>query len=120
MKLFEDIFCNDMDEAMAGNFLAKLGKDMWPASTNTETDWRYDHLDADKASYILCTQDRALTPARQEVYASRFHAGRVRRIDAGHQVMNSQPTARPRCCLPKVPPDPTFAAMTDTILLARS
>lgn len=87
------MFCNDMTDDGADTFLAKLGKDGWPASAYTYDDWRYDHLRAIPSSYIVAERDQALPVAWQERFADRLHARRIARIDAGHQVMNTRPHA---------------------------
>jgi len=92
-KRYRAMFCNDMDEGQTADFLGKLGKDGWPASSYTFSDWRYDHLRAIPSSYVLCLRDIALPPVWQERFADRLHARRVTRIDAGHQVMNTRPHA---------------------------
>ena len=53
--------------------------------------WRYDHLAAIPASYVVCERDNILPTAWQERFAERFHADRIARIDAGHQAMNTRP-----------------------------
>ena len=85
------MFCNDMDDAAADAFLAKLGKDMWPAACYAHSDWQRDHLAGIAVSYVLCERDMSLPLAWQEVFARRLHADRTVRIDAGHQVMNTRP-----------------------------
>jgi pimeloyl-ACP methyl ester carboxylesterase len=86
------MFCNDMGEAYAAAFMAKLGHDHWPApQALTETAWRYDHLQNHPATYVMCLQDQALPPEWQEVFASRLQVQRRVYIDAGHQVMNTRP-----------------------------
>jgi hypothetical protein len=87
------MFCNDMAPDEAAGFLAKLGKDNWPLKAHTETDWRYDHLGAVPATYVICLRDMALTAPWQEKFADRFKAERRVRIDVGHQVMNTRPHA---------------------------
>jgi pimeloyl-ACP methyl ester carboxylesterase len=87
------MFCNDMDAAATDAFLAKLGSDMWPMSSYTYRDWRYDHLGTIPAAFVLCLQDMSLPPAWQERFAEVFQVGRTIRIDAGHQVMNTRPQA---------------------------
>lgn len=87
------MFCNDMAPTEAETFLAKLHQDAWPMSAYAYRDWRYDHLGALPASYVLLLQDRILPPAWQERFAERFHAGRIVRIDAGHQAMVTRPHA---------------------------
>lgn len=87
------MFCNDMAEADRGNFLAKLGKDAWPASAYTYNDWRYEHLRGIPSSYVVALQDSVLPVEWQERFADRLHARRMVRIDAGHQVMNTRPEA---------------------------
>jgi pimeloyl-ACP methyl ester carboxylesterase len=86
------MFCNDMGEAQAAAFLAKLGHDHWPTpQALSETAWHYEHLPALAATYVLCLQDQALALAWQEEFASRFAVQRRVYIDAGHQVMNTRP-----------------------------
>ncbi len=87
------MFCNDMDAAETGAFLARLGKDMWPMGSMTNRDWRYDHLAAVPSSYILCEHDMSLPPIWQQRFAERLHCERIVRINAGHQAMNTQPAA---------------------------
>jgi pimeloyl-ACP methyl ester carboxylesterase len=90
---FLAMFCNDMSPAEADGFLARLGKDMWPAPTYSASNWRYDHLGAVPASYVICLQDQSLPPPWQEAFAARLRCERLVRIDAGHQVMNTRPHA---------------------------
>lgn len=85
------MFCNDMDDAATGAFLGTLGKDGWPASAYTYSDWRYDHLRAIPSAYIVALRDMALPVEWQERFADRLHARRIVRIDAGHQAMNTRP-----------------------------
>jgi pimeloyl-ACP methyl ester carboxylesterase len=92
-KRFSLMFCNDMNEAETSAFLAKLGKDSWPAQTMTAADWRYDHLDAIPASYVICLRDAIVPIPWQEAFAARLKVGRKIHIDAGHQVMNTRPQA---------------------------
>lgn len=88
------MFCNDMGEAQATAFLARLGHDHWPAPQALgETGWRYEHLQGGAASYVICLRDQALPPAWQEEFAARLGAKRRVHIDAGHQVMNTRPHA---------------------------
>lgn len=87
------MFCNDMDEAETAVFAAKLGRDAWPASAYFEQGWRYDHLGDTPATFVKCLRDAALLPDAQDAYAKRLKADRVREIDSGHQVQNTQPRA---------------------------
>jgi pimeloyl-ACP methyl ester carboxylesterase len=90
---FSLMFCNDMDAAEAAAFAAKLGPDAWPAQTYAFSDWPYDALQAVPASYVVCLRDNILPVAWQEMFAGRFNAGRLARIDAGHQAMTTRPQA---------------------------
>lgn len=90
---FRACFCNDMTSEETAAFMHKLGADMWPVSSYAERDWRYDHLGAMPTSYVVCERDAILPAAWQARFAERFHAGRIARIDAGHQVMNTQPAS---------------------------
>lgn len=90
---YQRMFCNDMTPAEAEAFLGKLGKDMWPAPTYSFADWRYDHLGAVPATFVICLQDLSLPAAWQERFADQVKAERRVRIDAGHQVMNTRPHA---------------------------
>jgi pimeloyl-ACP methyl ester carboxylesterase len=85
------MFCNDMSEAEAQRFIARLGPDMWPNCSYFATDWRYDHLGTVPATFVICLQDGILPVPWQEKFAERFMATRLVRIDAGHQVMNTRP-----------------------------
>jgi pimeloyl-ACP methyl ester carboxylesterase len=87
------MFCNDMTPDQAADFQGKLGHDMWPALTYSFSDWRYDHLDAVPATFVVCLRDLSLPVAWQEVFAERLKCGRRVSIDAGHQVMNTRPQA---------------------------
>jgi pimeloyl-ACP methyl ester carboxylesterase len=82
-----------MDAAAAAGFLSRLGHDSWPTHSMTATDWRYDHLAALPATYIVCQQDAILTPSWQQRFADRLQVQRLLNIDGGHQVMNSRPQA---------------------------
>jgi pimeloyl-ACP methyl ester carboxylesterase len=93
MDRLRAMFCNDMSPDQADAFMAKLGRDMWPACCHHERNWRRDHLADVPSSYVLCLRDHALTPPWQERFAERLHADRTMSIDAGHQVMNSKPQA---------------------------
>jgi pimeloyl-ACP methyl ester carboxylesterase len=87
------MFCNDMTTDQRQVFLAKLGHDNWPVSSYTYCDWRYDHLGSVASTYVVCERDMSLPPLWQERFAERLCVDRVVRIDAGHQVMNTQPQA---------------------------
>lgn len=88
---FRALFCNDMSAPQAEAFLGKLGADAWPAPMYAATDWRYDHLGAVPASYLLCLQDAVLPVAWQEIFADRLKVERRIRLDCGHQAMNTRP-----------------------------
>lgn len=90
---FRAMFCNDMTPAEADAFLAKLGSDMWPASSYTHREWRYGHLGVIPATFVLCLKDQSLPPPWQEQFAQAFKVDEIVRIDAGHQVMNTRPHA---------------------------
>lgn len=87
------MFCNDMTEPATDRFLGKLGRDQWPASSYATSGWRYDHLGAVPATYIVCLRDAALLPRWQEVFAERLQVQRRIMVDSGHQVMNTHPHA---------------------------
>ena len=88
----QKMFCNDMSAAQTSSFMAKLGHDHWPTlQVLDETDWRYEHLVAETATYVVCLRDQALPPPWQEDFASRLGVQRRIYIDAGHQVMNTRP-----------------------------
>ena len=90
---YRAMFCNDMSEDEADGFLARLGRDGWPASAYTYCDWHYDHLRHIPSSYVVALRDQALPAEWQMRFADRLHARRISRIDAGHQVMNTRPQA---------------------------
>lgn len=90
---FALMFCNDMTAEQKSAFLGKLGKDMWPMRSYTETNWSCNHLDIVPASFVACLQDAILTVPWQEKFAERLKASRRIRIDAGHQVMTTRPHA---------------------------
>lgn len=85
------MFCNDMDEGQTKSFMSLLGKDQWPACSYTETNWLFEPVETVPATYVICSRDNILPVVWQEKFARRFHAKRVLRIDAGHQVMSTQP-----------------------------
>ena len=87
------MFCNDMSEAFATAFLAKMGADIWPMDPLTCTDHSYDHLAALPSTYIVCLQDAGLPPHWQRTFAGRLHCQRIIEIDSGHQAMTTQPAA---------------------------
>jgi len=90
---YRAMFCNDMNDAEASRFMAKLGRDRWPDQLMSESAWRYEHLQGVRSTYVLCLRDGILTVPWQETFARRFRAQRIVRIDAGHQVMNTRPHA---------------------------
>jgi pimeloyl-ACP methyl ester carboxylesterase len=90
---FALMFCNDMSNQQAREFLGKLGKDSWPLKTYAESAWNYENLDVIPATYVVCMRDKSLPAAWQEIFADRLAVERIVRIDAGHQVMNSRPQA---------------------------
>ena len=90
---YREMFCNDMNDAEASRFLAKLGRDRWPDQSMRESAWRYEHLQGVHSTYVLCLRDNILTAPWQDTFARRFKAQRIVRIDAGHQVMNTRPHA---------------------------
>lgn len=89
----EIMFCNDMGESEATNFMTRLGGDQWPSDAYAATNWQLSQLDKVPASYVLCLRDNILPVTWQETFAGRFHAEEIVRIDAGHQVMNTRPHA---------------------------
>lgn len=90
---YRAMFCNDMTLGETEAFLDKLGKDQWPSSSYRISGWRYDHLEALPASYVLCLRDTTLMPSWQEVFAERLRVKNIIRVDSGHQVMNTRPHA---------------------------
>jgi pimeloyl-ACP methyl ester carboxylesterase len=91
VERFRHVFCNDMADADADAFLARLGKDMWPDSAYCENGWRYDVLEQVPSTYVLCLADAILPVKWQQRFAVRFLCDRIVSIDAGHQVMNTRP-----------------------------
>jgi pimeloyl-ACP methyl ester carboxylesterase len=89
----EIMFCNDMDALKTVDFMKRLGSDQWPSASYMEKNWRFEHPDTVPVTYVLCQQDNILPVAWQEKFAERFHAEKILRVDAGHQVMNTQPRA---------------------------
>jgi pimeloyl-ACP methyl ester carboxylesterase len=92
-ELYAAMFCNDMTPSESDEFIANLDQDMWPLSSYTYRDWRYDHLGAIPAGYVFCLKDTSLPPPWQERFAERLKVQKTVSIDAGHQVMNTQPEA---------------------------
>jgi pimeloyl-ACP methyl ester carboxylesterase len=87
------MFCNDMSDADADAFVARLGQDNWPMSTMVYSGFRYDDLGAVPATFVMCVRDGILPLAWQEKFADRLGASRRIVIDAGHQAMNTRPHA---------------------------
>jgi pimeloyl-ACP methyl ester carboxylesterase len=90
-ELYRSMFCNDMLPGQGDEFLVKIDQDQWPLSSDAYNDFRYDHLDSLPATYVLCEQDQSLPPQWQERFAATLRVGKTVRINAGHQVMNTQP-----------------------------
>lgn len=93
------MFCNDMEKDQASSFLAKLGRDAWPMKTYAYSDWRYQDIGTVPTSYIACLRDNILPIAWQHRFAVRFKADRTVSINAGHQVMITQPEALAKAIL---------------------
>ena len=89
---YEVMFCEDMSEAQRTRFLAatRAGR-VAAASSSPRHEFSFDALGAIPATYVICLKDRTIPAAWQEKFATRFHAQRVVRIDAGHQVMITRP-----------------------------
>jgi pimeloyl-ACP methyl ester carboxylesterase len=85
------MFCGDMPDAQQEEFLAEIEKDMWPLSSYSHRDWRYDLLDAIPSTYVVCLKDMSLPPPWQHRFAQMLRAERTVDIDAGHQLMNTKP-----------------------------
>ena len=92
-KAAATLCCNDMNPEQASAFLAKLGKDMWPLQTYSETGWHYEDLGSVRANYVVCLKDVALPVEWQIKFAGRLQTQRLIHIDAGHQIMNTRPHA---------------------------
>jgi pimeloyl-ACP methyl ester carboxylesterase len=99
---FRVMFCNDMAPAAADEFFARLGKDMWPMSSYSYRDWRYDHLGGIPSTFVHCMRDMSLPPVWQKRFAETFRVDRTVHIDAGHQVMNTRPQALAEVLLAEV------------------
>jgi pimeloyl-ACP methyl ester carboxylesterase len=91
--LFRTMFCSDMTEAQTEAFLARLGQDAWPEAMMQSADWTYDGLAETPATYVELLADATIPPAWQRIFAGRFGAQRIVRIDAGHQAMLTRPHA---------------------------
>lgn len=88
---FKAMFCNDMGTEQGEAFMRKLGADAWPIACYSHTDWHHEQPDSVPASYVLCLRDGILPVPWQEVFAKRFKAEKIIRIDAGHQAMTTRP-----------------------------
>ncbi|MFI5510432.1 alpha/beta fold hydrolase [Mycobacterium sp. NPDC051804] len=91
IELFREMFCTGMSADEQEAFLSKLLHDSWPPKTYTQADWRYEHLIAQPASYVVCGRDKSLPPDWQQRFAAQLGVERILHIDAGHQVMNTHP-----------------------------
>jgi pimeloyl-ACP methyl ester carboxylesterase len=85
------MFCNDMTQGQQDAFLQRLQHDEWPRSFFTTTRFAFKKSDKVPATYVICLQDHSLPVPWQEKFAERFHAERIIRINAGHQVMITHP-----------------------------
>jgi pimeloyl-ACP methyl ester carboxylesterase len=85
------MFCNDMQGLARSDFLAKLGKDMWPRQSYSFSGWTYGHLDAVPATFVICLKVLSLPPPWEVIFAARVNGQKLVRIDAGHLVMNTRP-----------------------------
>jgi pimeloyl-ACP methyl ester carboxylesterase len=90
---YEALFCEDMTPPQKESFLPNLVHDNWPPQFFSATNFTFDNLGVVPATYVVCLKDRVLPVVWQEKFAARFHAERLVRIDAGHQVMVSRPHA---------------------------
>ncbi len=88
---FAAMFCNDMTAEETADFLARLGKDAWPAAAQGESGWLYGRTPQIPATYVVCLDDGILTVPWQRRFAERFGAGAIVEVQAGHQVMNTRP-----------------------------
>jgi pimeloyl-ACP methyl ester carboxylesterase len=86
-------FCNDMDQAQADAFMARLVSDQWPPLVTFAIHWHYGDLTSACSTYILCERDNILLPDWQNRFAARLRCDRILHIDAGHQAMTTQPEA---------------------------
>lgn len=93
MERNQIIFCHDMQVEQCSKLMKHMSSDHWPMSSYTQRDWRYDHLKAIPASYVIFLQDRLLPAVWQQFFAERFHANHIVHIDAGHQGMMTRPHA---------------------------
>jgi len=91
VERYRAMFCNDMNDEQADVFLSQLDQDCWPLQTYSQTDWPQEHLGDVPSTFVLCESDMSLPASWQEVFARRLKCERVRRVDAGHQVMVTQP-----------------------------
>jgi pimeloyl-ACP methyl ester carboxylesterase len=110
--LYRVMFCNDMPPHQRDEFLAELDQDMWPLSSYTHQDWHYDRPASMPATYVLCLQDMSLPLGWQKRFAERLRVDRTLEIDAGHQVMNSQPQTLAKVLLAEVDGDMAHSNMT--------
>jgi pimeloyl-ACP methyl ester carboxylesterase len=88
---YQAAFCNDMNAAGRAAFTAQLGQDRWPMSTYENRAFAFDLPVQLPATYLICLRDGILPVNWQETFATRLHASRLIRIDAGHQVMTTRP-----------------------------
>lgn len=88
---YKKIFCNDMSVKQTEEFLDQLNQDSWPLETYSHTHWPQGHLAKVPSTFVLCTKDNILPPSWQEAFADRFKCERIVRVEAGHQVMLTQP-----------------------------
>lgn len=90
---YRHMFCNDMSDRGADNFLARLGHDNWPPSAYAQREWDYSRVGDVSSTYVLCLRDAILPIDWQGRFAERLGCDRRVFIDAGHQVMNTRPQA---------------------------
>jgi len=90
-ELYRAIFCNDMDAETADRLLARLTTE--PQGPMEEIVRRPPLPPSLRRAYVLLTQDRAVIPERQRLFAANIGAQETVEIEAGHDVMVSKPQA---------------------------
>ena len=88
---FRVMFCNDMEQAQADAFLARLGSDQWPMSSYMHCDWDVPAGHGLPVAFIVCLKDVVLPVEWQRRFAARFGADTLVEIDAAHQAMTTRP-----------------------------
>ncbi len=96
-QFLRNMFCNDMDEAMARWLLDNLGPEP-PAALTTPVS-RKELTQSIPITYVLLTKDQLLPPEAQRQVLRNLEAPEVVELESGHDAMISHPQELARVLL---------------------